>query len=69
MALTVLVRPETEKWLQEEATREGVSKEKVAARLLENQWATARRTPTEPDDEAELLTQIREELPAAFRAS
>jgi hypothetical protein len=66
MALTVLVRPEAEEWLQEEAAREGVSKEAVAARLLENQWATARRSPGEDASDSELLLQINAGLPLDF---
>jgi len=66
MALTVLVRPEAEEWLQEEAAREGVSKEAVAARLLENQWATARRSPGEDASDSELLLQINVGLPLDF---
>jgi hypothetical protein len=58
MGLNVLVRSETEDWLQEAALREGLSKETIAARLLEQQWVTARRPPDENLSESELLERI-----------
>jgi hypothetical protein len=58
MGLNVLVRSETEDWLQEAALREGLSKETIAARLLEQQWATAWRPSGENVSESELLERI-----------
>jgi len=66
MRLTVTLQPELVTWLRQEAHREGISPEAMAARHLEARWAMQMQPSSLAPDEQELLNRIQDGFSESF---
>jgi len=66
MPLTLKLQPELEAWLRQEARREGITPEAMAARHLEARWAMRMQTSSLAPDEHELLNRIQDGFSESF---